>query len=356
MKDSLSLRLRIMIVGCVLCFGISSAWADTVDLMDLQRRTDSILEWDPWSQMGLLTSRAHTVAFRVGLPFAVIDYDQRIDIGPVTRQGASIQFTEDGAKLIMALLDPPRPAKGEQRVAAIMIDPGHGGKDPGTVHQHRINGHTIDVMEKHIVLDVSRQLYSLLKHRFPGTRVFLTRDDDTFVVLEERPRMANAALPDGTDVMLFISVHANAATRKQPSGFEVWVLPKEHERNLISSQVSSHHDSNTQPILNAMMDEQISRESVVLANQILDGLDARVGDRTKNRGLFEESWAVVRHARMPAVLVELGFVTNPSEARLLTQPAYLSNLARGIYDGVSGFISWFESSRSQVRQTGELTQ
>ena len=343
MRSSRAPRLLSLLLGA-LCIAAASASADTVDLMDLTRRTGSTLEWDPWSQMGLLRSRSATVAFRVGLPFAVIDYEQRLDIGPVTRQGASVRFTDDGAERIAALLDPPRPQGLEQRVTAIMIDPGHGGKDPGTVHEHRIDGRSVIVLEKDIVLDVSRRLFALLARRYPDKRVVLTRDDDTFVVLEERPEMANAALPDDPDVMLFISVHANAAPRPQASGFELWVLPKEQERNLLSSHTAAQGDRDTRPILNAMLEEAISRESVVLASQILDGLDARVGDRSKNRGVREESWAVVRHARMPAVLVELGFVTNATEARLLTQSAYLSQLARGIYDGISGFIAWYESS------------
>ncbi len=325
---------------CVYC-----AWSDTVDLMDLRQRTESILEWDSWSQMGLLSRRGHTVAFRVGLPFVVVDYDQRMEIGPVIRQGGSIRFTEYGADRIIELLSPARAAGAVQRVAAIMIDPGHGGKDPGTIHRHRLNGQMVQVVEKEIVLDVSMRVYALLQERFPEIQVLFTRDDDTFVVLEDRPRMANAALPVEPDVMLLISIHANAAPRRQPYGFEVWVLPKEHKRDLLSSRTGEHGDNDTRPILNAMLDEQISRESVVLASRILDGLEGRVGAQTKNRGLFEESWAVVRHARMPAVLVELGFVTNPTEAQLLTQPGYLSLLAHGIYDGVNGFIEWFESSR-----------
>ena len=341
------LRLRVpcvLALAAVLLGVAAGAWCDT-DLMDLRRRTGSTLEWDPWSQQGLLVNRGTTVAFRVGLPWAVVDYEDRLDIGPVTRDGASIRFTEEGAELIAALLDPPRPEGMGPRVAAIMVDPGHGGKDPGAVRTHRFDGRSVLVMEKDIALNIGRLLYGMLTEAYPDRRILMTRDEDVFITLEERPAMANAALPDNPDIMLFVSVQANAvAFRTEPTGFEVWVLPKEHERTVLPVDRTPSRDRATQPILNAMLDEQISRESVVLANEILDGLDVHVGDRSPNRGLREESWAVVRNARMPAVLVEVGFLSNPTEARRMMQPAYLNDLARGIYDGIRGFIQWFEAA------------
>ncbi len=339
---------RVLTLAAALICAAAAAWCDT-DLMDLRSRTGATLEWDPWSQKGLLLNRGTTVAFRVGLPWAVVDYEDRLDIGPVTRHGASIRFTDDGAERIAALLDPPRPAGMGPQVAAIMIDPGHGGDKPGAVREHRFDGRTVVMLEKDIVLDISRRLYAMLTEGFPDTQVLMTRHEDVFVMLEDRPAMANEALdalPHDADIMLFVSIHANtAAFRTQPSGFEVWVLPKSHPRDVLPTDTATS-DGRDQPILNAMLDEQISRESVVLANEILDGLDAHVGDRSRNRGLREQLWAVVRRARMPAVLVEVGFMSNPTEARRMLQPEYLHDLARGIYDGVSGFIEWFESSSS----------
>jgi len=343
-RAMLRLRVpRVLTLAAVLLCAATGVWCDT-DLMELRSRTGSTLEWDPWSQQGLLLNRGTTVAFRVGLPWAVVDYEDRLDIGPVKRDGASIRFTDEGAALIAALLDPPRPDAMGPRVAAVMIDPGHGGKDPGAVRTHQFGGRSVVVMEKVIALDIGRLLYGMLTEAYPDRQILMTRDEDVFVTLEERPAMANAALPDDPDIMLFVSVHANSvAFRTKPTGFEVWVLPKEHERTVLPAD-STSVDSGTRPILNAMMDEQISRESVVLATEILDGLDGHVGDRSPNRGLREEKWAVVRHARMPAVLVEAGFLSNPTEARRMLQPAYLNELASGIYDGIRGFIEWFEAS------------
>ncbi len=77
----------------------------------------------------------------------------------------------------------------------------------------------------------------------------------------------------------------------------------------------------------------------------MDSLATQIGDTSKNRGIKEEAWFVVRNARMPSVLVELGFVSNPAEAALLADPAYLQRCALGIYNGLVSFISYFEGSR-----------
>ena len=97
------------------------------------------------------------------------------------------------------------------------------------------------------------------------------------------------------------------------------------------------------PILNSMMEEEFTTESILIAKSILDGLEAEIGDLSPNRGLKAESWFVVRNARMPSVLIELGFVTNEKEARLLDDAAALQKYATGIYNGIVNFVSYFES-------------
>jgi N-acetylmuramoyl-L-alanine amidase len=95
-----------------------------------------------------------------------------------------------------------------------------------------------------------------------------------------------------------------------------------------------------------MLEEEISVESVVLAREILRGIDAKVGTVSPNRGLKEEAWAVVRNSRMPAVLVETGYVTNSGEAAHLADPAYLQDLAEGLYNGIMAFVARFERAGS----------
>ena len=99
------------------------------------------------------------------------------------------------------------------------------------------------------------------------------------------------------------------------------------------------------PILNTMLEEEYTVESILLARNILEGIDGMVGDRTENRGLKEETWFVVRKAKMPSILIELGFVTNKEEAELLADKNYLMKMSEGIYNGVVDFIIYFESTK-----------
>jgi N-acetylmuramoyl-L-alanine amidase len=97
--------------------------------------------------------------------------------------------------------------------------------------------------------------------------------------------------------------------------------------------------------MNSMREEEITLETTLLAQEILAGLAESIGDRTLDRGLLQNDWAVVRDSRMPAVLLEVGFVNNPEEAKRLADPAYLKDIARGIYTGIAGFLSRFERNQ-----------
>jgi N-acetylmuramoyl-L-alanine amidase len=96
------------------------------------------------------------------------------------------------------------------------------------------------------------------------------------------------------------------------------------------------------PILNSMLEEEISVESTVLAQEILAGLDAKIGARSGNRGMRKNDWYVVRNTRMPAVLTEVGFVTNPEESMRLSDEGYLQDIAEGMYTGLRAFVARFE--------------
>ena len=223
---------------------------------------------------------------------------------------------------------------------AILIDPGHGGKDPGAIGRHQLGSHT--VQEKDVVLQAGKILHQLLQARYPDKQVVLTRDDDRYLSLEQRTGIANSLTTETEDAVIFISVHANASLNKNARGYEVWYLPPEIRRELISPDSLEHDSRELAPILNTMREEEYTRESVFLAQSIVDHFEQRVGDRSVNRGIREESWFVVRNAKMPAVLVELGFLTNEEEARLLGETGYLRTLAEAIYSAVASFVTRFE--------------
>jgi N-acetylmuramoyl-L-alanine amidase len=201
----------------------------------------------------------------------------------------------------------------------------------------------VTIKEKDITLNVARKLSAMLASSFPDKQILFTRNDDTFVSLEDRVVVANGLLAKTKETVLYVSIHANTSPfNRKASGFEVWCLPPEYKRTLLDEKAAGKDNQDILPILNSMLEEEISVESTVLARELLAGLDKRIGDRTEDRGMRQNDWYVVRNARMPAVLTEVGFVSYPEEAARLADDSYLKNVAQGMYDGIHSFITRFE--------------
>jgi N-acetylmuramoyl-L-alanine amidase len=250
-----------------------------------------------------------------------------------------------GVSLLQRLLQPQVTQGVGRRISTIFLDAGHGGRDPGAIGRHTIDGELRILQEKDLVLDVTLQLERLLQSTLPGVNVVLSRRDDRFLSLEERTTMANSIVLGENEKILYISIHANAAINSRARGFEVWYLPPEFRRELIRPGDIEVISESVIPILNTILEEELTVESILLAQSISQGLDLQIGARSPNRGLFEEQWYVVRNARMPSVLVELGFLTNLEDFLLLNDPNYLNKLSQGIYNGILKFIDNFESVR-----------
>jgi len=330
-------------IACIFLWLLSSAPVfsaeKNISAFDAAKALDADLTWDPLSQEITFTVGDHTAQCRIGSPLVFFDYrDAAIVQAPQMGTNAQPQlpivlFTQ--LENFFKQFD----TGSFFRVGAILIDPGHGGKDPGTIGSYVENGKTIPVYEKNIALTVSLSLYDMLCKSYPDKKILLTRSGDTYPSLEDRVEMANKVPLKKNEAILFISIHANANLSKRPYGFEVWYLPQEYRRNLIDKNTASKEIAH---ILNSMLEEEFSTESILIAKNILDGLDAQIGKVSKNRGLKEQEFFVVRNAKMPSVLIELGFVTNPEEAKRLNTPSYLQKCAQGIYNGLTAFISRFE--------------
>ena len=196
---------------------------------------------------------------------------------------------------------PPQVPQLPEGQFIVVIDPGHGGTDPGAIH----NG----IIERDLVLNISRQVEQLFEHN-PYITVFMTRDGNQSVTLLERAEFANAL---GAD--LFVSIHANAAQYRSgainvaANGIETWYnfgeLEREAENNFTSRQFAEMVQRN-----------MISRTGAV------------------NRGLWYGNMIVLVETQMPSVLLELGFLTNPAEAQRLANSQYQLALAHAIYDAI----------------------
>lgn len=180
----------------------------------------------------------------------------------------------------------------------VVIDPGHGGKDDGC------SDAVEDVDEKALTLKTAGYLECYLRRA--GYRVYMTRNQDLFVSLEERAALANDISAD-----LFVSIHFNAAESRKAKGVEVF-----------------YYDDT--------VDTERREESRLLAEAVLHHTIAFTG--RKSRGVKMANFRVIRKTHMPAILIEGGFLTNPEESALCQKEEYINSLAYGIARGIEEFI------------------
>ena len=227
------------------------------------------------------------------------------------------------------------------RVAVIIIDPGHGGKDSGAVGNLSVNGKTTQIYEKDIVLKTGLALRDRLTNAYPDKRILMTRDSDKYLTLDQRAEKANAVTVKENEAVIFISIHANYSANSSARGYEVWHITSGQRRKLLDSS-KHNYSSDVHAILNAMLEEEFTTESILLADSILSGLDKSFGSNMPSRGRKANDWFVVRNSRMPAVLVELGFVSNQQDAIYMTGEEGLLKFTDSLYNGIANFIGIFE--------------
>jgi N-acetylmuramoyl-L-alanine amidase len=216
----------------------------------------------------------------------------------VTESGDVLVLREWEAKIRGALLEtptvpgPPQPPVLRRGSGTVMIDPGHGGKDPGATG---VTGYR----EKYVNLGVSKALQSLLSQQ--GYTVRMTRDRDVFIELDNRVNLANRWNPQ-----LFVSIHADAISKPYIYGFTIYIA------------------------------NAASRQSQRAAQLIEKALK---NSGVTSRGIRRANFRVLKYTRCPAVLVELGYLTNRSEAALLANPSYQRKLAQAIASAISNFLN-----------------
>jgi len=297
--------------------------------------------WEPYRRTGMLSTWNHVFIFKPGTGWGILDYSTVIPAAGVrTGEKGAIFFSDELTEKLMAMFKTA--GEGRPVVSTIIIDPGHGGRDPGAIGKFTDGDASVVIMEKDVVLKTCRHLYSLLLSRYPDKNIIMTRSEDVYLKLEERTELANNIRLQPNEAMIFISIHANASFNTKASGYEVWYLPPEYRRDLLDPDELHDVEKDVIPILNTMLEEEYTVESIILARSILEGLDVQLGELTENRGMKEETWFVVRNARMPSVLIEMGFVTNEKEAGYLSDDEYLKKVGRGIYNGIHEFIDAFE--------------
>jgi len=234
---------------------------------------------------------------------------------------------------------PPLEEAKKAKIKTIVIDPGHGGKDPGAIGP----GGT---KEKDVVLKIAHKLAKEL-HKNLKTRVILTRYHDIFLPLADRTAIANREKAD-----LFISVHCNASLKSHTEGFEIYFLSEEAsdeeaqavanmENAVMALEEKKEKGNELSSILWSLAMNEFMNESSELCSLICFEVDNSLRV-VGNRGVKQAGFSVLKGAKMPAVLVEAAFISNESGERKLRSSKFQSELAESICAGVTKYKEWVE--------------
>ena len=225
------------------------------------------------------------------------------------------------------------------KIGSIVIDPGHGGHDAGTI------GPT-GLVEKDLCLDVALRLGRIIEQRLPGAEVIFTRTDDTFIPLEERTNIANKMKAD-----LFLSIHANWSRYNAARGVETYYLNLKGSREAMEVAARENATvletvSDLQELVKEIASNEKMEESREFAEDIQDSLSLHVqrsAESSRNRGVHRAPFVVLIGANMPSALAEISFLSNPSDEQLLKKGEYRQRLAEGLYQGVVSYLQRLNS-------------
>lgn len=242
--------------------------------------------------------------------------------------------------------EPPRvvrsasDARNMQRDIIVVVDAGHGGEDPGAIGPNRLR-------EKDVVLGISRELHRLLNQE-QGFASHLTRDGDYYISLRQRTQLARKHNAD-----LFVSIHADAFTRPEASGASVyaisergatsetarWLAERENRSDLIGGVGGVSLDDKDNALAGVLLDLSMTASlnaSLSAGNQVLRSMGA-IAKLHKPR-VEQAAFVVLKSPDIPSLLVETGFISNPTEARLLANKDYQRKMARAIFQGIKSYF------------------
>ncbi len=258
------------------------------------------------------------------------------------------------------ILPPPKAAEPTSRgdrtltrmlglkVGRIVIDPGHGGHDFGTIGPGGLP-------EKDLVLSLARSLRKMIQEKI-GAEVILTRDDDTFISLEERTAIANQHKAD-----LFISIHANSSRNHSISGVETYYLDfakTDAEREIAARENATtvNNVRDLEDLIKKIAQADKSTESRELASIVQTKLYSgarQVFSSTRNRGVRSAPFIVLIGANMPSVLAEVAFISNPKDERLLNREAAKQCLVKALFTGIDGYMKTLGSDVVQIQSSSQ---
>lgn len=239
----------------------------------------------------------------------------------------------------------------------VVIDPGHGGKDPGAP------GADSKTSEKHIVLKISKLLGEKIKNEYPDVKVVYTRSGDTFPKLTDRIKIAHDNNAD-----LFISIHCNANSKKTVSGSSAHILSRKDTRNpnrdlfdenleltklensviqFEDDQSSYTEDTPADQILNSLLFHANFDHSILFAQLVVENL-ATDPFHKWGKGIHQNDFHLLKKMTCPAVLVETAFISNPNERQLLITPKWQEEIAQRLFTAFKTYKKQYDASVSSA--------
>jgi len=223
----------------------------------------------------------------------------------------------------------------------IVLDAGHGGHDPGTI------GHR-GLYEKDVVLQITKRVGAYLEEHLPDVKVVYTREDDTFISLLERGRIANEANGD-----IFVSIHANSFSQRRVNGAEVYFLGLARSESALEvmkreNSVLQYEDREVENLTEEdLLIYELANAGNMSTSEIIAGqIEKQFRERASrpSRGVKQAAFQVLYEASMPGVLIEIGFISNPDEARYLSTDYGQSIIASAIFRSIRDFKLQYDRS------------
>jgi N-acetylmuramoyl-L-alanine amidase len=257
-----------------------------------------------------------------------------LDVYPRPNRDAPRRTRMAPAPAPPAVAAPPAQRTAGREINTIVIDAGHGGKDPGAVGRSGL-------AEKDITLQVALTVRDMVMRQL-GKRVLMTRDRDIFVELEDRAQFANK---HGAD--LFVSIHVNSHPQRTTKGLEIYHFGEASDPRAMAVAARENGtpmdsaNSGVQYLLADLLTDKKIEESLELAwttkKAMVSHLDSHYD--VVDHGVKTAPFYVLRYTAMPSILAEIAFITNPTEERLMQSDAFLSRIAEAIFAGIKAYVT-----------------
>ncbi|MBN1405472.1 MAG: N-acetylmuramoyl-L-alanine amidase [Candidatus Omnitrophica bacterium] len=372
MKKLISvLAIIFLIIGCetapkkgkVSFLGLTRSIDDTayISAADVIKNYNLEYEWDTFTRKLVLKKGSKEAVFVSGCDTALVDDKclrmqacAKMQRGEIMIPASFVQSALEGIFLPPVIgIKKEKPALfcGKYAIRTIVIDAGHGGKDPGAISSG-------GMQEKSITLNISKKLKNYLQNE--NVDIFLTRANDTFISLYRRADIANEL-----DADFFISIHVNASQKKYIDGIEVFYLSEavddsSRQVQAMENAALKYEDSSfdvnnvikskssVASTLWDMLCTENRAESIELAECISEIMSKNL--KVKNRGVKAAKFYVLKGAKMPSVLVEVGFLSNKKEADKLKDKYYQDKIAMAIADGILLYKERYEKTEGFTRR------